>query len=138
MKSKAIVAVVCCALFAFCLGADAMPKKQGKARLVVLRPDGTEEFEFTRDHLRSGYVRAFMHWALDDAQTPHDPDAVLCLGSSSMRGWSNIKKDLAPAKIIHRGFGGSRMGSVVRFADFFARYKVGRIVVYEGDNDMSL
>ena len=125
-------------------GLAALAAAEEDRRIAVKGTDGRVEYEFAGDELRSGYLKQFIAWAKqdaertypEDAERTYQEDAVLCIGSSSMRGWRSIEKDLAPVPIIHRGFGGSRMGAVVRFTDFFARYKAGRIVVYEGDNDM--
>ncbi len=84
------------------------------------------------------YKESFIAWAKADSARLIDAQAVLCIGSSSMRMWKTIGKDLAPLKIIHRGFGGSTMQDVLLFKDFFARYGTNRILIYEGDNDMAV
>lgn len=65
--------------------------------------------------------------------------AIVCVGSSSMRGWhSSIKKDLAPLTVIPRGFGGSNMNDVLHFINrIVINYKPRAILLYEGDNDMA-
>lgn len=66
-------------------------------------------------------------------------NAIVCIGSSSMRGWhGTIAADLAPLTVIPRGFGGSNMNDALHYADriVFA-YKPRAIVVYEGDNDIA-
>ena len=65
--------------------------------------------------------------------------AVLCIGSSSMRGWHRtIREDLAPLTLIPRGFGGSNMNDVVHFADrVVLPYEPRAILLYEGDNDIA-
>jgi lysophospholipase L1-like esterase len=45
-----------------------------------------------------------------------DPDnAILFVGSSSIRLWSTIKEDVAPFPVIQRGFGGSRFSDLAVF-----------------------
>jgi lysophospholipase L1-like esterase len=51
--------------------------------------------------------------------------------------WKNIKNDLAPLNIIHRGFGGSTMKDILIWKNIFLRYKANTVVIYEGDNDLS-
>ncbi|HLO57789.1 MAG TPA: GDSL-type esterase/lipase family protein [Bacteroidales bacterium] len=53
---------------------------------------------------------------LDSAET-YSPNAVLFAGSSSIRLWSTIKRDMAPYEIIQRGFGGSKLSDLVVYAD---------------------
>jgi lysophospholipase L1-like esterase/dienelactone hydrolase len=45
----------------------------------------------------------------------HSDSALLFLGSSYIRLWTNIRKDLAYPDIIHRGFGGSNLRDVAYY-----------------------
>lgn len=108
----------------------------GFPKVIVQGADGETEYEFSGNELKSRFFPDFIRWAIEDSGKTYGKDAVLCLGSSSMRMWKTIHKDLSPVEIIHRGFGGSTMREVVAFGRFFAKYNVGRIVIYEGDNDM--
>lgn len=91
---------------------------------------------FTPEQMKSRFIGDFTRWAKADQGTLPQPDAVLAIGSSSMRMWKTIAQDLAPAKIIHRGFGGSTMRDVVTMQDFFGRYGCRKILIYQGDNDL--
>jgi lysophospholipase L1-like esterase len=73
----------------------------------------------------------------EDQAHPPPEDAILCIGSSSMRGWhEDIGGDLAPLTLIPRGFGGSNMNDALHFADrIVIPYRPRAIVIYEGDND---
>jgi lysophospholipase L1-like esterase len=93
-------------------------------------------FTFTQQQQKSSYFTAFKKFDREDQQSFPQKDALLCIGSSSMRLWSTIQRDLQPLTITHRGFGGSTMAEVLRFKDFFARYHAERIMIYEGDNDI--
>ncbi len=52
--------------------------------------------------------------AKDKVET-YDKNAVLFIGSSSIRLWKNIATDLAPIPVIQRGFGGSNFSDVVLY-----------------------
>lgn len=53
--------------------------------------------------------------ARDQAEV--DPaDAILFLGSSSVRRWDNIATDMAPFRTIQRGYGGAKYSDVAVFA----------------------
>lgn len=99
--------------------------------------DPSQNVVFNPEQATNRYLADFVRWAIEDIANPPGPEAVLALGSSSMRLWNTIKEDLAPLEIIHRGFGGSRMKDVVEMQSFFDRYDVDTILVYQGDNDLS-
>lgn len=53
---------------------------------------------------------------LDQSET-HPDDAVLFLGSSSVRLWNDIAEDVAPHQPIQRGYGGARFTDLAVFAE---------------------
>ncbi len=72
-----------------------------------------------------------------DADAFPEPDAILFTGSSSIRLWSTLEQDMAPLRVLNRGFGGAHMDHVVHFADRIIRpYAPRALVVYAGDNDI--
>lgn len=71
--------------------------------------------------------------------TPPPEEAIVGIGSSSMRLWNTIHRDLAPLKIIHRGFGGSTMNDALYFADrIVLPYRPKAVLLYEGENDAEI
>ncbi|MEM6689161.1 MAG: GDSL-type esterase/lipase family protein [Planctomycetota bacterium] len=54
--------------------------------------------------------------ALDDAQ-PGSPHHILVVGSSSVRRWDTIERDLAPFQVIQRGFGGAKWSDLAFYID---------------------
>jgi hypothetical protein len=71
-----------------------------------------------------------------DKKNPPPEGAIVCIGSSSMRMWNRIHKDLAPLTLIHRGFGGSTMYGALYYADrIVINYKPRAVLLYEGDTD---
>jgi lysophospholipase L1-like esterase len=52
--------------------------------------------------------------AKDKTET-YDKNAVLFIGSSSIRLWKNINTDLAPIPVIQRGFGGANFADVLLY-----------------------
>ncbi len=72
-----------------------------------------------------------------DQQTPPPKDAILFVGSSSLRMWKSIETDLAPQVVLNRGFGGSTFADLLYFMDrVVLPYEPAAVVVYEGDNDI--
>lgn len=73
---------------------------------------------------------------IDRTQTPPD-DAILFVGSSSIRLWESLRSDFPQFKIINRGFGGSQFEDVNYFFDkIITPYKPKKIVLYVGENDI--
>lgn len=73
---------------------------------------------------------------IDRAQTPPD-NAILFVGSSSIRLWESLRSDFPQFKVINRGFGGSQFEDVNYFFDkIITPYKPRKIVLYVGENDV--
>lgn len=68
---------------------------------------------------------------------PPQPGVIVFTGSSSIRLWTTLQEDMKPLDVINRGFGGSTIAQVNRFA---ARVVLPRkpraVVLYAGDNDL--
>jgi lysophospholipase L1-like esterase len=84
------------------------------------------------------FERAIQAFEKADAENPPPQDAVLFVGSSSIRRWhASLAEDFAPLTTIGRGFGGSNTNDLLHFADrIVIQYKPRAIVIYEGDNDI--
>jgi len=69
----------------------------------------------------------------------HPPSgAILFIGSSSFRKWTNIQSYFPGYPIINRGFGGSGFPDLIRYAgDIIFPYHPRQIVIYCGDNDLA-
>lgn len=64
--------------------------------------------------------------------------SILFVGSSSFRLWKNINNDFSSFTIINRGFGGSALPDVIRYADkIILPYHPKLIVIYCGENDIA-
>jgi lysophospholipase L1-like esterase len=75
--------------------------------------------------------------AADRAQMP-PKGAILFVGSSSIRFWTNLVESFPKKNVIQRGFGGSTMADALHFADrIILPYEPKEILVYEGDNDLA-
>ncbi len=73
-----------------------------------------------------------------DATQPPPPDAVLFIGSSSIRLWETLARDFPHVKTINRGFGGSELADSLHYADqIVIPYRPRTIVLYAGDNDLA-
>ena len=63
---------------------------------------------------------------------------VIFIGSSSIRKWSTLSKDMAPLEVVNLGFGGSTVNDSVYYADrLIVPAKPKAIVFYAGTNDIA-
>ncbi len=73
----------------------------------------------------------------DSADAPPQ-GAILFVGSSSFRKWTDVQQSFPGYTIINRGFGGSMLPDVIRYApDIIYPYKPKQVVIYAGDNDFA-
>src|SRR4030095_2162401 len=80
-------------------------------------------------------IRAFE--AADREKAPPG-DAVLFVGSSSIRLWKTLETDFTGVTTIRRGFGGSPIRDCTRYADrIVIPYHPRRVILYAGDNDIA-
>ena len=80
-------------------------------------------------------IRAF---EASDKTNPPPANAVLFIGSSSVRLWKSLAADFPEHKVINRGFGGSHLSDSVAFVDrIIIPYKPKLVVLYAGDNDIA-
>lgn len=80
-------------------------------------------------------VRAFE--AADAINRPPE-GAILFVGSSTIRMWSNLETSFPRHTVINRGFGGSTMADALFYFDRLVKpYAPALIVLYEGDNDLA-
>ena len=80
-------------------------------------------------------INTFMK--LDSTAMP-PTDAILFVGSSSIRMWKSLEQNMAPLRVINRGFGGSQTEHAIHyFNDIVKPYDPYAIVLYEGDNDVA-
>jgi lysophospholipase L1-like esterase len=78
-------------------------------------------------------IGAFDAW---DRQNSFPRDAVLFVGSSSIRMWPTAES-FPNVPVINRGFGGSHISDVNHFAErIVLKYSPRLIVFYAGDNDI--
>jgi len=74
----------------------------------------------------------------EDGQNPPPKNAILFVGSSSFRKWTDVQDYFPGYTIINRGFGGSTFPDAIRYApDIIFPYHPKQIVIYEGDNDLA-
>jgi hypothetical protein len=99
---------------------------QGTADLEKYRSGSTKRWEKDIAKLE----------ALDKSES-HPDNAILFVGSSSIRRWETIAADMAPYHPIRRGFGGCKWSDVAIFADRLITPHQFRAVVFFVANDIT-
>jgi lysophospholipase L1-like esterase len=73
-----------------------------------------------------------------DHDNPPPTNAIVFVGSSSIRLWKTLAQDFPDHQVINRGFGGSQLSDSVRYADrIVIPYLPKQIVLYAGGNDIN-
>lgn len=73
-----------------------------------------------------------------DSINPPPKNAILFVGSSSFTKWTDVQNYFPKYPIINRGFGGSSLPDVIRYADdIIFPYHPKQVVIYCGDNDLA-
>lgn len=101
------------------------PAAAGETSLPAAHPDVTR---WERD------VAALE--ALDGRQAD-PPDAILFLGSSSIRLWDSIAADMAPWPVVRRGYGGACYRDLCHFAPRLVAKHDPRAIVVFSANDLA-
>ena len=72
-----------------------------------------------------------------DRDSPPPQEAVVFVGSSSIRNWETLAEDMAPLPVIQRGFGGAKIDDIVYYVDRIVTvYNPKAVVLFAGSNDL--
>ncbi len=87
-------------------------------------------------HLQwEGAIQAF---EASDKTNPPPRHAILLVGSSSIRKWTNAPAQFPDHRLINRGFGGSHLSDSVAFVErIVLPYEPKLVLLYAGDNDIA-
>ena len=73
-----------------------------------------------------------------DKTNPPPKDAILFVGSSSIRLWQSLAHDFPEHTVINRGFGGSHLADCALLVDrVVIPYRPKMVLLYAGDNDIA-
>lgn len=92
--------------------------------------DGAQHAEYWKD--------AIVAFEEADRAAPPESGAIVFTGSSSIRMWKTLARDMAPYRVLNRGFGGAHLDHVNTFASHIVLpYAPRAVVLYAGDNDIA-
>ncbi len=84
------------------------------------------------------FYKEIQQFKTNDTTSVPPKDAILFVGSSSFRKWTDVQSYFPGYKIINHGFGGSTLPDVIRYAyDIIVPYKPKQVIIYCGDNDLA-
>lgn len=73
-----------------------------------------------------------------DSVSPPPAHPIVFTGSSSIRMWNDLETYFPGKTMLNRGFGGSQLSDVIRYADrIIIPYQPRQIVLYAGENDVA-
>jgi lysophospholipase L1-like esterase len=84
------------------------------------------------------FEREILSFEARDKTNATPTNAVLFVGSSSIRMWKNVAADFPEYQVINRGFGGSQIADCIHYIDrIVLPYQPKVIVFYAGGNDIN-
>ncbi len=82
------------------------------------------------------YQQNIDDWVAQDRLNPPPDNAVLFLGSSSIRLWESVTRDFAHYDVIQRGFGSARLPFLTQYVnDIVLPYDPAAIVLFSGGTE---
>ena len=86
----------------------------------------------------NSFEKDILAFEASDKTNPPPKQAVLFIGSSSIRMWKSLAQDFPDYRVVNRGFGGSQIADSIYFADrIVIPYEPRVIVFYAGGNDIN-
>jgi lysophospholipase L1-like esterase len=84
------------------------------------------------------FIEDIQEFKKQDQLHPPPSGAILFVGSSSFTKWKDVSDYFPGYTIINRGFGGSSLPDLIRYADdIIIPYHAKQVVIYCGDNDLA-
>jgi lysophospholipase L1-like esterase len=84
------------------------------------------------------YWNDIQQFKKQDSTHPPQQHVILFVGSSSFTKWTDVQSYFPSHAIINRGFGGSTLVDVIRYAnDVIFPYHPKQVVIYCGENDLA-
>jgi lysophospholipase L1-like esterase len=84
------------------------------------------------------FIEDIQNFKKQDSISFPPKNAILFIGSSSFTNWKDIQNYFPKHLILNRGFGGSSLTDVIRYAnEIIFPYEPKQIVIYCGENDIA-
>ena len=115
-----------------------LAKKQHKMKNKILIILCFLLLSFVIVKAQNPFASDIRHFKMMDSASFPAKHAILFIGSSSFTKWTDVQSYFPSYSIINRGFGGSSLPDVIRYADdIIFPYQPKQIVIYCGENDVA-
>ncbi|MGN6355063.1 MAG: GDSL-type esterase/lipase family protein [Parafilimonas sp.] len=85
------------------------------------------------------FYNDIQQFKMQDSINPPPQHPILFIGSSSFTKWTDVQSYFPGYTILNRGFGGSSLPDLIRYAnDIIFPYQPKEIVIYCGENDFAV
>ncbi|MGF7231890.1 GDSL-type esterase/lipase family protein [Arachidicoccus sp.] len=92
----------------------------------------------SRAQSNESFAREIANYKHQDSLHFPPKNAILFVGSSSFRKWTDVQDYFPDFTVINRGFGGSQLQNVIFYANkIIYPYHPKQILIYCGDNDFA-
>ncbi len=99
------------------------------------KADSTDPIAQYREQATTRWEPDIIKLETQDKQETDPKNAVLFLGSSSIRLWKDMDSDLAPWKTINRGYGGAKFSDLAVYVERLTKpHRCDAIVIFVGND----
>ncbi|MEN8120652.1 MAG: GDSL-type esterase/lipase family protein [Bacteroidota bacterium] len=117
---------------------DKIEQKKIKQLKAINLKDKKELAKFIDTLILDRFYMEIDKFKKDDSLQPYKTTDIVFVGSSSIRKWKDLKKDMKNLNVLNRGFGGSTVPEAIFYSDILIlKHKPKKIVFYSGDNDIA-
>ncbi|MBK8713063.1 MAG: G-D-S-L family lipolytic protein [Niastella sp.] len=96
-------------------------------------------FHFLQAQQQAPFWNEILNFKKGDSIDFPKPNQILFVGSSSFTSWTDVQDYFPHYPIINRGFGGSSLPDLIRYAsEIILPYHPKQIVIYCGENDFAI
>lgn len=99
------------------------------------KPSGLDPLSKYRDQAVEKWEAEIVKLEEQDRSHRDPSDAILFIGSSSIRRWTDLDSDLAPRKTINRGYGGAKFSDLAVYIDRIVNpHQFKALVIFVGND----
>lgn len=129
-----LTGLVCLAIFSAATAQDAIASDSATPAETAAQMDVLAPY---REAAVKRWEKEIQKYEALDQKSTDPADGILLIGSSSIRRWDSAPEDLAPFRVIPRGYGGAKYSDLAVFAErLITPHDFRAVVVFVG-NDIS-
>ena len=132
---RRLIVLSCFAVFVTPLSVTSIRAQETVAEAAHATEDGPEWMEPYRADAVKRWEKSIAELEALDASESDPSEAILFVGSSSVRRWDDIAIDMAPYHTIRRGYGGAKYSDLVIFAKrLILPHQYRALVIFVGND----